>query len=612
MSFALEETFFSQHGRQITPPDLQQGVTFPFQQHTLFPYLADILSRAHQHHVHLVTSFAPATNEIFLRAFLHHLNQSGPTALQKAEWWWLDIEHTLFTDLKQPAIEKDFEALLQQLEQSEQYLFVILTRADCFSESKRHDERFLRKQMQRLSIHPRCRVLLITPTTEVIPEHQFTSVWCPALSEEDRLALLKTQGATLAQHYQLTLPDAVLTTTLALAARYLSTTEPLQKALLLLDSSLARKRGSTTTSTQTTTLCMADILGVLSDWTAIPAAQLIPHPAKQAEWLQGLSQEVVGQEIAVSALREGLSQARLLTHRTRPLGCFLFAGPAYVGKKRMALSLAKQWFGQYRPLYFAQPLTASTDIMHIPLQCYHDHSITPLADVIRHKPYAILYFEQCDTLTAPLRDALQAICRMGYGQDAGGGVYDFRQAVLIFSLTLTTTDVATYHQPTHADQAVADLMTLVMNPARSNEKTQEHYYRLIEKMRPLLSTYLPEAFCRELTLIPFTPLDQLATEKWIRLKLKKLGKQLHIHHDIELGYAPEIIRYLAYLLTRPTPASTPLNPEIALEPLYVAIEEALFHHMETPRQSNQLFIQLNETGTAILCDWLPMEEVSEA
>lgn len=81
-----------------------------------------------------------------------------------------------------------------------------------------------------------------------------------------------------------------------------------------------------------------------------------------------------------------------------------------------------------------------------------------------------------------------------------------------------------------------------------------------------------------------------------------MGARLRQDNNIDLGYAPEVIRYLTHFTTNND--KRPANLKVISQELHDCIEEALRHPGDKNHQSNQLFLQLNETGDVLRCDWL--------
>jgi len=125
---------------------------------------------------------------------------------------------------------------------------------------------------------------------------------------------------------------------------------------------------------------------------------------------------------------------------------------------------------------------------------------------------------------------------------------------------------------------------------------QRSPYEISQDILPEITSSLPALLCKHVHIVPFMPLNKQASEHIIRLKLKSVGKQLETRYKIELGYAPEVIRFL----TREAMASM----DKAIKQLYFSIEQAVLSQLDNPARSNQLFLQLNETGRILKCDWL--------
>lgn len=80
-----------------------------------------------------------------------------------------------------------------------------------------------------------------------------------------------------------------------------------------------------------------------------------------------------------------------------------------------------------------------------------------------------------------------------------------------------------------------------------------------------------------------------------------------MRHGIELGYAPEVIRYLANdIIKKEEIENKSVDIDKALKQLYFAVEQAILSQADNKNRPNQLFLQLNETGQVLRCDWLTM------
>lgn len=611
MSAELKDTFFMQYGTRLQAASTKNTVS-PFKEHVQFPLLTDILSRMHHHHVLLRSDLSPFLLSQFLEGFSQHLTQQHiPYPLRNADILHLRLENVSLTDMKQLSIERDFDLLRETLRASNKYLIIALTTTDLFSkEPKKADERFLRRQLDTLLDHPHCRLLLIDQSKSAIHQTYLDMACVVALenpTDAELMTALKQQRIQLELFHHVLIPEELLSQALNLAERYLGIAQKFEKALQLLDSCAARASANATETSEATTAIKPVVttnlvLQVLSDWTNIPASHIQINQFKHAEFIQGLRQCVFGQEPALTLIGQALLQAQArLQHASGPFCAFLFAGPAHAGKSTTAHAITELLFKQLNVLYYAQPSPSDQALSEIKLQRCLDKHVFSLYDALIQSPYAVLLFENVDTYSATLLAGIQELLHTGYLRDAEGREHDFKQAIVIFTTTAgnhTLSALIDDIEP-NDDIYTMDLMQLVMNESKQEQRPENPTLsgqQLAETILPDIAEVLPASLYTYLHIIPFLPLDKSAIEKIIRLKLKILGKQLDARYGIELGYAPEVVRFLTHQQT--------VHPDKALKQLYFCVEQVMLSQADHPHRSNQLFLQLNETGQLLRCDWL--------
>jgi DNA polymerase III delta prime subunit len=620
-----KDTFFTHYGKYVSPPS-KKMTSIPFKNHPQFQILADILSRQNHHHAIICADFSANVYISFLQALLEHLNQDSiPHPLRKTKLMCLNLENALFTEIKQLSIEKDFEALRNLLTHSDKYLLVTLPCQDLFSkESKKADERFLRRQIETLIAHPRCRFLLTTDSTNAAQYRyladQFSFLHITELTDTDVIAILKQQRIEFEFFHKVEIPEELLSQTYLLAERFLSTTHTLEKTLLLLDSSAARISAGKlmgATSQTNPVLPLSTVLDVLSDWTNIPSSHLLINQFKYNVFVQDIQQYIFGQDMAITIIGHELLQAQThLQQKQGPFSSFLFAGPTHAGKKTTAFALTEQLFKQSDALYFAHPTLTNPTLADTKLQRGLDKQFFSITDVVRQTPYAIIMFENVEKYSLTMLNGIQEILSTGYLHDIDGNQHNFRQTIIILSTTIgaqSLTELAETLTP-NEDNYTMDLMQLVINEQKQETRHLSQYsaQEIIEKIMPDIIDTFSLSLCQHLHLVPFVPLNKMAIEKIIRLKLKILGKQLNARYGIELGYAPEVIRYLTNeVLIKWDSSHQSINPSKALKQLYFCVEQAILNQADDTKYSNQLFLQLNDMGHLLRCDWLPLTATQE-
>lgn len=581
---------FSQYGKVISPATVKKNAAVPFKDHPQFASVVDNLSRKYIHHIFLHVDMPKQLYGALIEAFILHLaTVNTPYFLRNAECVYLDIGD------REYYFEDAFQALKNILDSSEKYLLIALPNAELLSHH----------QMQSVIAHPKCRLLVFVTHSTHLPKpfDEFANLSITPPSPSDITAILKHQRIELENFHHVIIPDELLTLCYTQAKHYLSADPSLEKALLLLDSAAARigivDQPDSLPSLKPI-LTQVTLLEVLSEWTGIPASHLQPNQFNFHDFCQTMQQKIFGQENAVTLLGHALQQSQAhLREQTGPYCSVLFAGPRDSGKKSTALAYVEYRFNQPNMLFHAQILPSVTSIWEMKFQNYLSKQLFNLTQLIKTLPYAVIYFENAEALSATLMEQILEILSTGYARDSLDSLYCFQHTSFIFSTTLGSkrlTELAKSSEPSEDLQTI-NLMQLVSNHALPAHSPLYLPQEIVDEIVPELDTHLRNLF-EQTQVIPFFPLNRLAIENIIRIKLKTLGKQLLSQHGIELGYAPEVIRFLANEAMK----SAAIELEKSLKQLYVPIEQSLFNHDKN--RSNQLFLQLNETGQVLRCEWV--------
>ena len=601
MRSPLSESFFSELGQWITDDPLIETL---FQDHSCLQKIKDIIHRKEQHHVRLIANNGDEIFDFYIDALMKHLHQESSSPFSQSSWLKLDLENILSMEIKQATIEKDFEQLRHYLSDNNPSLVLVLTRSDLFfRESKKHDDRIsakllwsqaLKRKFAILADHPRVRLLLLSSEGDD-SNHHITNIFLPPLTENDEMNILKRRCKPLETYYQLTIPYALHHLSLRLAKHYLHRTQYLKHALLLLDSALSRKQNNPIELTR------ADVLRVLSDWIHVPLTHLEVH-REEKDCATYLSKEIIGQEMASVAIAHALTSKPELTHN-RSSSFFVFIGPQGVGKKMAVLSLAKYLYGTSDPFYIAQLSGRETHWSEIQLQQYDNQQLRPITTIIKQIPFAIILFD-VESCNENIKQDLKTLCIHGTVVDTLGERYHFEESLIILNMSCPHEKIP----HTEDDNAISKFFTgeqdqtVLLNNARMALSVT------IEKQLTKLIKHFPASFYQQATIVPFLPLKVAAIEKIIRIKLKQLGQHLQSRRDIDLGYAPEVIRYLTqYWVSH---AESPVfHPSQLFRSLDVILQTA--SQNKNSNHSNQLFLQLDEKNVGLYAEWLPMETLGE-
>ncbi len=606
MTMEQGRTYFSI--RQI-----HKGSELAFRNHPQHAILVDILSRKYNHHAILQTDFSPRMVASFLEALLSHLHgEQTPKHLRIDEFNYVDFEACHPRESgdacngSSPGIGPRLcgdDRLSETTGSNEKCTLLVIRLAT--------KQSYLLKEKLDSFIHaPHCRLLIISniePATNdaYINEH-FTRVILEQPSETDITALLKQHRSEMENFHHVIIPEDILAHAYNLAGRYLSTNQVLEKALLLLDSSAARTAASEYKENNPQfkpVVTAAALASVLSGWTQIPASLLQSSKFRLGEFSHGMEQRVFGQDAALSIITHELQQAIVRTQAsTGPFCSFLFAGPEHAGKKTTAVALADQMFKHLNTLYFAQLASSQTySIADVKLQRYQDRHRIPFEEVIQQTPYAVIVFENVDQASPAILDELYEILSTGYFYGNQRGPLNLHQAIIILSTTLGSKKIIelTKTQPREDETNNIDLMQLIMNEQQREQQSSAgltpHEFAL--EILPTLTEQLPPLLCKHVHVVPFVPLNKAAAENVIKQKIKYLAQQLKSRYKIELNCATEIAQHLAR-------EATSTSMDKALKQLYFVVEQAVLHQLDNPNRANQLYLQLNETGRLLRCDWI--------
>ncbi|EKD71189.1 MAG: hypothetical protein ACD_46C00257G0002 [uncultured bacterium] len=580
------EHFFKQHGKLVLPANAHKP--FPFKDHSSFQAIIDIIARKDDHHALLRSNLSMNLYQEFMIAFVCHL--SSPA-------------ETIHFDLMRISSSQIVEINLPFDVPSQQIIFLSNANVDLF----------LRKIKPFLT-HPNFRFLIwmdIHDNLNKHIEHYFSTCEINGPTTTDIAIILKEKRVELENYHQVIIPEELLEYAYLYAERYLPSSQTLDQAILLLDSGAARVAAQHKHhSINRSILTEKTLAEVLSTRTQIPASHLQPSQFKFSNFIAGMRQKIVGQEAALTLFGNALQQSHArLQANLGPFCSFLLAGPEHSGKKSSALAFVDQLFKQFKVLHFAQTLTPSmTSITEIKLHRCHDKYFAPLKNIINDMPYAVILINNIEHASPELLEDLHQLLATGHVHDAEDNDYNFRQAIIILTTTLGSTrlnDVAK-HYATTVDDTPNDLLHLIMSEHQSPSQqmnTPCSSQELIDEVAAEITKYIPESILQHLQIIPFLPLDNHSVENIVHQKLRLLSKQLSSRYDVELTYAPEVLRYLANeIIYKKSLNKNSVDIDKVLKQLYFTIEHAIFNRTDGKQTSN-LILQLNETGEVLRCDW---------
>ncbi len=283
------------------------------------------------------------------------------------------------------------------------------------------------------------------------------------------------------------------------------------------------------------------IAGIVARWTGIPVEKMLEGEREKLLTMEAaLTQKVVGQDAAVTAISKAVRRARAgLQDKNRPIGSFLFLGPTGVGKTELSKAIAQFLFDD------------ETAMVRIDMSEYMEkHAVARLVgappgyvgyeqggvltEAVRRRPYQVVLFDEVEKAHADVFNILLQVLDEGRLTDSHGRTVDFRNTLIILTSNLGSEILN--EQPYDTPEEI--LRPLVM------DKVRQHF-------RPEFINRLDE-------ILLFNRLTQAQMAGIVTIQLKRL-ETLMSERSLTLSVAEEARDWLARQGYDPTYGARPLK-----------------------------------------------------
>jgi len=183
-----------------------------------------------------------------------------------------------------------------------------------------------------------------------------------------------------------------------------------------------------------------DIAQVISQWTGIPVKRMLESEREKLVQMEDrLSQRVIGQKTAISAVSNAVRRARSgLQDPNRPIGSFIFMGPTGVGKTELAKSLASFIFDDESAMIrldmseYMEKHSVARLIGAPPGYVGYDEG-GYLTEAVRRRPYSVLLFDEIEKAHTEVFNILLQILDDGRMTDGHGRTVDFKNTIIVMT-----------------------------------------------------------------------------------------------------------------------------------------------------------------------------------
>lgn len=191
-----------------------------------------------------------------------------------------------------------------------------------------------------------------------------------------------------------------------------------------------------------------EIAEVVSKWTGIPVSKMLEGERDKLLRMESLlHQRVIGQEEAVVAVSNAVRRSRAgLSDPNRPIGSFMFLGPAGVGKTELCKALAEFLFDTEEAMVridmseFMEKHSVARLIGAPPGYVGYEEG-GYLTEAVRRKPYSVILLDEVEKAHPDVFNVLLQVLEDGRLTDSHGRTVDFRNTVIVTTSNLGSVQI---------------------------------------------------------------------------------------------------------------------------------------------------------------------------
>lgn len=211
------------------------------------------------------------------------------------------------------------------------------------------------------------------------------------------------------------------------------------------------------------------IASVISEWTGIPAGQLLDDEIQRLMTLdEQLNKRIIGQSDSINTIVSHIrTQKAGLGNDNKPLGVFLLTGPSGIGKTKTAKGLAQALFGKedaVTTINMSEYQEAHTvaQLKGAPPGYVGYGKGGVLTEAVRKQPYSVVLLDEMEKAHPDVLNAFYQVFDQGLMRDGEGRLINFKNTIILMTANLGS-DIL----QSHPDADLSERLELVAEPLRA-------------------------------------------------------------------------------------------------------------------------------------------------
>ncbi len=383
-------------------------------------------------------------------------------------------------------------------------------------------------------------------------DRRFMRIVIDEPSFDGAVTMLKGLRERYTNFHRVSISDEAIKLAVRLSSRYISDRKLPDKAIDLLDEAASRARleyhlanqiekvkaeddeadkgeqddvNSAAAERPILELTPEHIATVVSMHTGVPLQKLTESDQQRLLNIEEiLHRRVIGQNEPIRIVSEAIWRARAGNRDSkRPIGSFLFLGPTGVGKTELAKTLAEYLFFDENALVridmseYSEKYSVSRLLGASP--GYVGYEEGGQLDVLRHKPYAVVLFDEVEKAHPEIFGSLLQIMDEGSLTDSQGRHIDFKNTLIIMTSNLGFGEV--------------EEKSFGFRANRNNEDAETRYKIMYNRvMETTKDFFRPEFLNRLDASVVFHSLEPEHLKQIIDIMIGKLNEELAVEERV--------------------------------------------------------------------------------